>query len=70
MRTNSKNLTWTLFALALAALAALSFGTGAFASGSDSLGTSPFDFSNDTYRAPVVFEEAPRTAFDIVPERV
>ena len=57
MRTNSKNLTWTLFALALAALAALSFGTGAFASGSDSLGTSPFDFSNDTYRAHGVVPE-------------
>ena len=49
MRTNRKTLKWTLwlttFALMLTVLAGVS------ASGGDSLGTSPFDFSDATYRA-------------------
>src|SRR6476661_5996068 len=54
MRTNRKTSTWTfwlaVFALALTAIAGFNFGTGVSASGGDSLGTSPFDFSDATYR--------------------
>src|SRR5689334_20715933 len=50
-----KNLTWTLclicFALTVTALAAFNFGTAVSAGGGDDLGTSPFDFSDNTYRA-------------------
>src|ERR1044071_3242128 len=46
---------WTLWlavvALALAVVAGLNFSTNASASGGDSLGTSPFDFADATYRA-------------------
>jgi hypothetical protein len=49
MRTNRKTLKWTfwlaIFAITLTSLAGVS------ASGGDSLGTSPFDFSDATYRA-------------------
>jgi len=49
MRTNRKTLKWTLwlttFALTLTAL------VGVSASGGNDLGTSPFDFSDATYRA-------------------
>ena len=55
MRTNRKTSSWTLwlavFAVTLTALAGLNFGTGVSASGGDSLGTSPFDFSDAAYRA-------------------
>src|ERR1044072_1938275 len=61
MRTNRKISSWTLwlavFALTLAALAGLNFGTGVSASGGDSLGTSPFDFSDATYRADGIVPE-------------
>src|SRR5215510_12971745 len=55
MSTNRKTSSWTLwlavFALTLTALAGINFGTGVSASGGDSLGTSPFDFSDAAYRA-------------------
>jgi hypothetical protein len=55
MRTNSKTSKRTLwiavFALALLALPALPFNTTGLADGGNSLGQSPFDFSDATYRA-------------------
>src|ERR671926_692988 len=50
MRTNRKSLKWTLW-LATFALMTLTALAGVSASGGNDLGTSPFDFSDATYRA-------------------
>lgn len=61
MRTNQKTYKWTfglaVFALALTALSGLNLGPVAFADGGDDLGTSPFDFSDATYRAQGIVPE-------------
>ena len=58
MSTSKGRLALAVFALALMALAGLNFNPNVSASGSD-LGTSPFDFSDATYRA-----------YGIVPENI
>ncbi len=61
MRTNRKTYKWTfglaVFALALTALSGLNLGPVASADGGDDLGTSPFDFSDATYRAQGIVPE-------------
>ena len=55
MRTNRKISQWTILlaviALALTIVGGLNFGASVSASGGNDLGTSPFDFSDATYRA-------------------
>src|ERR1041384_3460746 len=61
MRTNRKISQWTILlaviALALTIVGGLNFGTNVSASGGDALGTSPFDFSDATYRAHGIIPE-------------
>lgn len=61
MRTNRKTSKWTLglavFALALTAMSGLNLGPTASADGGDDLGTSPFDFTDDVYRAHGILPE-------------
>ena len=61
MRMNRKISTWTILlaviALALTVVGSLNFNTSVSASGGDDLGTSPFDFSDATYRAHGVVPE-------------
>ena len=61
MRMNRKISQWTILlsviALALAIVGGLNFGASVSASGGDDLGTSPFDFSDATYRAHGVVPE-------------
>ena len=55
MRLNRKISSWTILlaviALALTVVGSLNFGASVSASGGSDLGTSPFDFSDATYRA-------------------
>lgn len=61
MRTNRNTSTWALciavVALALTMVTALNLSTSVSASGGNDLGTSPFDFSDATYRAHGVVPE-------------
>jgi hypothetical protein len=61
MRTNRKISQWTILlaviALALTIVGGLNFSANVSASGGDDLGTSPFDFSDATYRAHGVVPE-------------
>src|SRR5919206_3363852 len=56
MRTNRKSLKWTLW-LATFALMTLTALAGVSADGGNDLGTSPFDFSDATYRAHGIIPE-------------
>src|SRR5688500_12134449 len=61
MRMNRKISTWTILlaviALALTVVGSLNFGASVSASGGNDLGTSPFDFSDATYRAQGIVPE-------------
>ena len=61
MRMNRKISSWTILlaviALAMTVVGSLNFNTSVSASGGDDLGTSPFDFSDATYRAHGVVPE-------------
>lgn len=61
MRMNRKISSWTILlaviALALTVVGSLNFGASVSASGGSDLGTSPFDFSDATYRAHGVVPE-------------
>src|SRR5580765_4596964 len=57
-KKTSKGMLWlAAFTLVLLAVAGLNFGASVFASGGNSLGTSPFDFSDAAYRAHGVVPE-------------
>src|SRR5215218_2038938 len=72
-KTSNRTLWLAVVALALMVVAGLNFNTSVSADGGNDLGTSPFDFSDDTYRANCIVPEnivlrvgAPSRAGDFV----